>query len=299
MDKRIQRNFIVGDSWLYYKIYSGPQSSDVILKEIIGPLVKHLIDEGIIEKWFFIRYRDPDHHLRIRLHYSNQNNVGSIINAFHSKLKHFFNQDLISKIQIDTYQREIERYGLNSIDLSETLFYYDSKMVVDFLKLMSKYDNGEEFRWLFSLKAIDSHLESFNYTLQEKQNLINQLKNSYRKEYDESKFLGKQLNDKYRDFRNKIDEFMNINDNGADSSPFLDVLLKKSLNIEQTVIEILKLKLNNELLVDFNNLNASYIHMFMNRLFKSKNRLHEMVCYDFLNRHYMSKIARERQGQLI
>lgn len=34
---------------------------------------------------------------------------------------------------------------------------------------------------------------------------------------------------------------------------------------------------------------GSYAHMLMNRLFRSKNRVHEMVVYDLLYRHY--KIA--------
>ena len=36
----------------------------------------------------------------------------------------------------------------------------------------------------------------------------------------------------------------------------------------------------------------SIIHMTMNRLFRSKNRLYEMVIYDFLFRYYQSALAR-------
>jgi len=39
---------------------------------------------------------------------------------------------------------------------------------------------------------------------------------------------------------------------------------------------------------------ASYSHMMVNRLFKSKQRLHEMVLYDFLHRYYKSEIARQK-----
>ena len=39
---------------------------------------------------------------------------------------------------------------------------------------------------------------------------------------------------------------------------------------------------------------ASYIHMMMNRLFKSKNRLHELVLYEFLYRYYKGEQAKEK-----
>ncbi|MFK7749084.1 MAG: lantibiotic dehydratase C-terminal domain-containing protein, partial [Kordia sp.] len=48
------------------------------------------------------------------------------------------------------------------------------------------------------------------------------------------------------------------------------------------------------LMMPINDLMGSYMHMLMNRLFKSKNRIHEMVCYDFLYRYYKSMIARKK-----
>ena len=38
----------------------------------------------------------------------------------------------------------------------------------------------------------------------------------------------------------------------------------------------------------------SYIHMTMNRLWADKNRMYELVIYDFLVRYYKSYIAREK-----
>ena len=38
---------------------------------------------------------------------------------------------------------------------------------------------------------------------------------------------------------------------------------------------------------------ASHIHMMNNRLFRSRQRLHELVLYDFLFRYYKSKRAQQ------
>lgn len=48
--------------------------------------------------------------------------------------------------------------------------------------------------------------------------------------------------------------------------------------------------------LSLDNLLGSYTHMCLNRLFRSKNRLNELIVYDCLNRHYESMAAREKYG---
>lgn len=286
-----QRNFILGDSWLYYKIYTGPKTADLILSEIILPIAEELIKAKIIDKWFFIRYSDPKHHLRVRFHYNKPEHVGQIINALYPHFKQFVDQDLIWKLQIDTYQREIERYGSNTIALGETLFYHDSLMITKFIEMIEG-DEGEELRWLFSLRAIDSFLNEFGYTLEEKRDLMINMSTNFRSEFDSSKFLGKQLNDKYRAEKDKIKEFMVFTaEDNPDYEPILDVLEERETSSKPIIKDVLVHKKNETLQVPINNLMSSYIHMHMNRLFKSKNRMHEMVCYDFLCREYKTQVA--------
>ncbi|WP_422080479.1 thiopeptide-type bacteriocin biosynthesis protein [Ulvibacterium sp.] len=292
--KKIQRNYILGDSWLYYKIYTGHKTSDVVLIEIIKPVVEKLKGEGVINKWFFIRYSDTRHHIRVRLHYSNTERVGEIINGLYPPLKQFMDQDLIWKIQLDTYQREIERYGEHTMELSEVFFYYDSKMIVDFLDLIEG-EEGEMIRWLFSLRAMDSHLNDFCYSDDDKLRLMDRLKTGFGNEFGMSRPLKKQLDSKYREERKKIEEFMvfNVADK-PDYAPILDCIGIKEKEVGPIASQILNLFENGTMEIRLDDLMASYLHMHMNRLFKSKNRLHELVCYDFLHRYYKSMIARKK-----
>jgi len=46
--------------------------------------------------------------------------------------------------------------------------------------------------------------------------------------------------------------------------------------------------------INVNDLLKSYLHMMTNRLFYSKNRLHELILYDFMYRYYTSEIARNK-----
>lgn len=287
MSKRIQRDYILGDEWIYYKIYTGQSTSDKILIDIIAPISQSLLREKIIDKWFFIRYSDPESHLRVRFHLENSNNFHIVINKFKNILKHYIKTDLIWNIQLDTYKQEIERYGgKKKLELSENLFFYDSEMIVKFISTIDG-EEGEEIRWLFSLKAIDIFLDSFNFTIAEKLSLLNNLKTSFGYEFGMSKPLKTQLNQKYRNNREKIETFLSstffIN---PDYNEIQNLLDEKKVNSLETIKKIITLSKKTRIEID--NLLISHIHMTMNRIFKSKGRIHELVIYDFLYRYYLS-----------
>ncbi len=293
MDSRPQRSFSIGSEWLYYKLYTGHKTADFILTEIIKPITSELKVQGMIDKWFFIRYADPKHHLRVRFRSTEGNNLGGIISALHKPLGQLVQQGLIWKIQLDTYQRELERYGTGSMELSETLFYYDSEAIIRFLDLIEG-DEGEQLRWLFGLRSIDHLLSIFDYTLERKLGLLNNLKTGFGQEFGMSRPLKKQLDGKFREERENIEHFLSfIEKDEPDYVPLLEILEEKKKLMRPIAIDILNLKKEDSLKMDLNHLMGSYIHMLMNRLFKSKNRLNEMVCYDFLYRYYRSSISRK------
>ncbi|WP_378180753.1 thiopeptide-type bacteriocin biosynthesis protein [Aquimarina sp. SS2-1] len=278
----VQRSFIVGSEWLYYKIYTGPKTSDLVLTEIIRPATIYLLEKGVIDKWFFIRYSDPKHHIRVRFHYQEPQNVAGIINTLYSSLQEFSKEDLIWKIQLDTYQREIERYGIKTMDQAEQLFFLDSKMIVDFLDMIDG-DEGEELRWLFGARAIDQLLRDFGYDEDEKLSLMDRLKTGFGAEFGMNKGLKKQMDKKFRDEHDKIKRFLNYEkEMEPEYVPVLEVLNEKSNHSKALIKEIVSIVTKAEL----DDMMSSYIHMLMNRLFRSKNRLHEMVIYDLLFRTY-------------
>lgn len=294
-----KRSFIIGDEWLYYKIYSGPKTSDLILTEVIKPIAESLLKEKIIDKWFYIRYSDPKNHLRLRLHYKDSESVSKIINSFHAHFNKYSFEDLIWKIQTDTYHRELERYGRNTMELSETLFYYDSKAISDFLSLIEG-DEGEELRWLFGLRMVDTLLECFSYTLENKIYLVEFLKTRFGNEFGMNRFLKKQLDDKYRQKRKKIENFMFCDKKEIEEYiPILKILSNYKVFISPIAQSLHHIKAAEKLEIELENLLSSYIHMTLNRLFRSKNRLHELVCYDFLYRHYTSVLARNKKKRLV
>ncbi|MEO0507157.1 MAG: thiopeptide-type bacteriocin biosynthesis protein [Bacteroidota bacterium] len=289
-----QRSFIVGSEWLYYKIYSGPKASDLILTEIVLPCLQSLKERNCIEKWFFIRYADPKHHIRLRFLVSDKKHIPIIMDELFVHLEGLIAKDIVWKVQLDTYHRELERYGDNTMELSESLFCADSLATIRFLDLIEG-DEGEELRWLFGLRAIEVLLSCFQYGLDEKLGLMEQLKIGFGREFNMSRPLKKQLDDKYRKEREGIEQFMRFTaEEEPDYIPILDILGETHNKIAPIAKKILEVEKKDALQMSKNNLMGSYIHMLMNRLFKSKNRLNEMVCYDFLYRHYRTKKARRK-----
>ncbi|HSH50812.1 MAG TPA: thiopeptide-type bacteriocin biosynthesis protein [Bacteroidales bacterium] len=131
--------------------------------------------------------------------------------------------------------------------------------------------------------------------------LIERLKEGFAKEFGMNKMLKLQLDKKFRKNRPLINDIFNDKFCNENIQPILDVLEKKSKKNMSVVSELLKREKENYLERSLNDLMGSYIHMMMNRLFKSKQRMHEMVVYDFLYRYYKSDIAKKKhmQKQLI
>ena len=295
IEEKIIRTFSIGSEWLYYKVYCGVKISDTILTEVIKPLTSYLLKEKLIDSWFFIRYSDPDIHLRIRFHITDTRHIGRVISLFQNAITEYEKNGLIWKIQTDTYQREIERYGNDTMILGEQIFYYDSKCIVDMVDMIDG-DEGEEIRWMFAIRAIDELFSDFNYSYEEKRDLLEILKTNFAYEFNMSKKLKMQIDKKFREYRIVISDLLNNKDDKISEFESLFELLKqKSLNIKPIVNQILTMNKSDKLPLSLDDLLASYIHMLMNRLFKNKQRLHEMVVYDFMWRTYRSELAKQKQ----
>ena len=129
-----QRRYIIGEEWIYLKVYTGPMTIETILVNNIENKLNQFFKKKIIDKFFFIRYMDPEYHIRIRLHCANLNYYSQILFEIHKSLHHFVKNLTITKVVWDTYSRELERYDNNHINLFEDLFYYDSSFILKYLK---------------------------------------------------------------------------------------------------------------------------------------------------------------------
>jgi len=290
MSKR-QRIFIPGSQWVYFKLYTGTKTADDFLIQGVTPILKKLQRKHVFEQWFFIRYSDPDFHLRIRLLLSDVRYFGVVSLLFYKELNKWNNDHLLWKVQLDTYNRELERYGANLIEEAEAVFCADSECIVSIIK---RLNGNENHRWMIALKLIHELLSDFGLDVEEKQKLMEEAGKAYKTEFGFNEFNSKQFNSKFRENKKTVESVMN---NSLDEKEFLSLFppIKKRSKQLAPIVEQIKRKARKEHSV--NELLRSYLHMMLNRLFRSKNRLHELILYDFMFRYYTSEIAKKKYSK--
>lgn len=292
--KLVQRTFSIGSEWLYYKFYSGVKTADKLLADVIRPLTDELIERKWIDKFFFIRYSDPDTHIRLRFHFADQTQLGNVISTVNQRIQPFMDQGLITKIQTDTYRRELERYGSNSMEIGESFFHVDSVVTLNLLDLIDG-EEGEKIRWQFAVRSLDDLLNNFKFSSNEKLMLLEQLKNGFLTEHGGSKELKLQLDTKFRNVRKEVEGILNRElDATREILPLIELLEWKKEQLEPLTEKLIELKNNNQLQISLNELIASYIHMMLNRVFMARQRTYELVVYDLLYRYYKSLAGREK-----
>jgi len=285
--RELRRSFTIGEEWIYYKIYCGISISDTILIDVLKNITDQLIEKNIILKWFFIRYSDPEPHLRVRFLIKDITDFGLVVGRIREGLSIFIKSGEIWDMQLHSYNRELERYGETTTSLAEAMFFYDTNMVLNLIR----YNLDSEDYFIYVLKAVDDTLTFFEIDEHKKLNLITQVRNSFRKEFNVEKTLNKQLDKKFRRLEHKVSTILNFNKNDF-NLPVLEFIDTRNVNYKPIIDEFIMFNMDKELSVNMDELITSFIHMTINRSFRSKQRLHEMLIYDVLYRYYKSKIAR-------
>lgn len=292
----IKRTFTIGSEWLYVKLYSSHNNAEIILKDHLSKIISSLIENEKVLKWHFIRYSDPDYHLRIRLKMkSGLDDCSKTISLVSSMLKTLLEKKLIYKAQVDTYEREVERYGYHTIQDSESIFSIDSEACLAFIKILGQYNEVDE-RWLWCLKAIDLTMTAFNLDIGEKQKLMAALEKYEFNRCHGNNTTRKAINAKLKINQGKIKNILTDNLHDYRDNELLleglSVLEKRTKKIQPLAKLILeKVSLYNECTLF--DLISSYIHMFINRLFTSLPNRCECVIYTLLNRYYSSQLHKK------
>ncbi len=265
--------FFPSEDWIYFKIYCNSGDLDLLLIKKISPIIKKLKKENLINKWFFIRYTDEfGFHLRIRFECNNQ--YLKVIELFLKKLK---NRDgfetEIKKIQIDTYEKETERYGTDTIHDVENFFCRDSELII---REISKRITDTNRRWLFAISLITHYLRGLNYSYSTMVELMEHFSLPYYKRFNPSKTTFSQINGFYNANKQQI----------LDScrNPF-EILDINTEDFESDLLELKKV-LSNGHFVAFEELLADLIHMSLNRIFQDNQNRNEYIIYEFLKKAY-------------
>jgi thiopeptide-type bacteriocin biosynthesis protein len=278
------------DEWMYFKIYCNPKIVDKIIIELYSSFLKDLIEKKIIDKFFYIRYFDTAHHLRLRIQIS-KGDVSYIFDQLKAKLAPHLDQNIIYNIELSSYRREIKRYGEQNIEDIECLFFHDSKFVLNGLSNIGTDELGI-YRWLMALVAIDQYLDDFNLNLDQKIVASNHMFESWSNALLISKDTKIDIDRKYRSGRASIEKIFNKTFDDPIIEKIMNLSLLRHKSIKNNINSILNEQLNTE--EDINEVMYSLIHMIMNKIFVTEPNRHELIIYSFAYKHYKSAYAQQK-----
>jgi lantibiotic biosynthesis protein len=287
------RSFAPGSKWLYAKLYAGKSAIDQLLIHAIPDLLNELKELKISEQWFFVRYNDPESHLRLRIFGNPVKLIKEAQPLLNSVFQKWFEKGLIWRIQYDTYEREVERYGgIKGIELSEKIFNADSEAVLEIIRMLEPGDAGLDERWRLTCVGMDLFLNDFGLNLREKYELMKRIRDSYADEHSINKSGRILLGEKYRQERQNLAELLEYPKQHS-LSPGIEVLKHRSQAIAP-IIKKLQIAANKgKVSLEPKELLINYLHMHANRLLRASHRQQELVIYDLLTRHYNSLLAQE------
>ncbi len=290
------RSFLPGSEWLYAKLYTGAATADRLLTEVVAPLVRSALGSGTADSWFFIRYGDPDWHLRLRFH-GDPDRLHHLSRELMNAVRAHHQDRLLWKVQLDTYEREVERYGgPEAMLLCERLFQADSEAALQLLELVPG-DEGADARWRLLLVGMDQLLDDLGLNLDARQRLLVALRDGFGREFHAERGTDRQLADRYRRERKGIEELLvGRKVRHPVLARGMGVLQRRSERLVPLVAGLHNLAETGQLAVPLPELASSLLHMSANRLARSAARAQEFVLYDYLSRHYTSLQARQRKA---
>ena len=291
------RHFTLGSEWLSVCIYTNALHAEHLIEELIAPLGARLLKTGRADRWFFVRYGDPDWHVRVRFHGIAKTLLHEVTPEIQRALAGCLDDGHVYRITFDTYQREIERYGgLIGVELSERVFHADSEAAASLLGLIRK-TGAEDCRWRVALLAVDALLQDFGFGVATKLEIAEEMALGFGIEFGSQSRLTREIAEKYRTVRRDLETLLeNGGPEDEKTSAAKLILGRRSERIRLIAKELMRQRAEGRIGRPMGELAASYAHMSANRILRESHRRQELVLYEFLVRLYRSQLAREGAG---
>ena len=284
-----EKSSLPGEKWKYLKIYTGEASADKLIANHLAPLANKLRKQGIIKNWFFIRYQDPDFHLRFRLKLVNDYQTDELNQVLYQPLKVLYKQGQIQKIVEDCYVPEFERYGGSHIlGACEEVFYMNSVVVSELIKRTYLEPNKDDIRWKICLRLAWQVTMEICDSFEQAEAFFKRIAAAYDQEFNADTEIKKKLNLNYREAMKEVANCLSMEFNYS-SELFLDADFLTAYSRKLSNLKNLCEKYNQDVLMIL----SSIIHMDCNRIFVISQRANEWVIYHYLARYIRTVIARK------
>jgi thiopeptide-type bacteriocin biosynthesis protein len=274
---------------LYVKLYGGHERLDSRMLPLALEWLAGQRRDGALGQWFFIRYADPDWHLRLRV-FPSRGKHGQVLAQLMALAEEARERGFIHRFEFTAYERELVRYGgPEHIERNEALFCIDSELVARIL-------HGDIFRgavpqrWSAAVVAIDALLGDCGLSPEQKLGLMSNLAAGFKEEFGVDK---QRLGELYRQHARELVAALQRSADAPQWSRELWQLLDNASPDRRTLASPMVScpPARHEM-----DMVGSQVHMLCNRLFAAHGREYEVLVYDFLARAYRTLAARGTGG---
>lgn len=255
------------NGWWCFKLYYDSNTINQTISSL-NSWCRHLIAEKKVRQYFFIRYSDPDSHLRIRLQMNDNYNSSHIVYDFIAWFDEQMDQHRVSTYCICPYERDLERYGGPSVYQNvEEVFCTNSILVGDYFSFNTSSNIERDV--LFGLWVISNIFRSCGFTLNEQETILS------------NRFSQKSFRNEYRKQRELFISTVATEPVGHFNDPKYVISEKLTAHLESVQkywMAINELDSRRQLTNSKHDILFSLIHMFCNRLFGNNNLERMTLC---------------------
>jgi thiopeptide-type bacteriocin biosynthesis protein len=290
--------FLPGSEWLFAKLYAGPGILDRVLVKAVAPVVREAIEAATIDRWFFVRYGDPEWHLRLRLHGDPAVLARDVRPALQAIWDPLVAAGTVWRVQLDTYDPEMERYGgAAALPLVEGIFQADSEAVISILERLEPGDEGQTERWRLAFRGVDQLLGDLQLDPASRHAVIARNRQGFPPAGGFTRDVRRQLAARLRKGRPDIEAVLDrARDAPSPLAPGLEAFERRSRALAPIVSEWHRLQRPDAVQSSLIDVAGSLVHMHLNRLL-ADGRQDEPIVYDLLGRVYASQAARTPGGR--
>lgn len=137
----VERRRPPGSDWLYVTLDGPPRTEDDLIAGPLGELADGIVERGDADGWMFVRYGDPHRQLRLRFHGVPAELLERVLPEVTGWAARAVSAGLRTRMGIETYDRELERYGgPDTTAICEELACADSSAVRGLLGALHRAD---------------------------------------------------------------------------------------------------------------------------------------------------------------
>ncbi|HEY4456980.1 MAG TPA: thiopeptide-type bacteriocin biosynthesis protein [Pseudonocardiaceae bacterium] len=257
-----------GGQWVYAKFFTGTSGADQVIAQA-HQVATALRTAGLIDGWFFLRYREDGYHVRVRMRPVDAQRRAAVLVELDRLGQRLRAAGLVTRVATDEYVPEVARYGgPANLALAERLFSADSDAVAAHVASGS----DEQTRLYLTVGTTLRRVRAAFATVAEQQEFLRNCQGGLDVHFERE---GNPLGKFYREHRPALSAFLDehTGETAADDL-FGELSSRLDSGIQGPVL-------------------AAVLHMHCNRVFAVDSRRLEFLTYELTARKIREYQARE------